>query len=190
MSRPSVLRGVLCACGIAILSAPLWWGLRELFSPPFAWRAVLLAAHLTYLGWLVRAAGRRVGNLTLLAANLVLAAVVVALPLALGGVAALLAGLMTLSRTLLFHRRAGAAVLDVLLAASGLLLASQLLASGGGLTGAIWVFLLPQSLFGLLPEVAGDRPGTEREEPSDPFARARRQAEAALGRIVARPSKP
>ncbi len=184
MKRPSILSGVLFAFATALLAAPAFWALQGVFPAGFALRAVLLTVHLGYLVWLAGAARHGVGNLTLVAANLLIASILVFLPLAPGWLASLLVLMLALSRSLLFHRSLAAVLLDGLLAVAGLMFASEMLARGGGLIAGLWGFFLVQALFAVLPP--GNRaagPGGS-DENLDPFAHSHRQAQAALQRII------
>lgn len=184
MKKRSIMDGVLFAFSAAAISAPAWWGLRGVFSADFALRAVLLGAHLGYLIWLCRGASRRVGNLTLAAANLLFAAVIALQPLTPEALAATLVGVVALNRTLLFHSRIAAVLLDGLLAVAGLMFASFLTARGAGIAVALWGFFLPQSLVVMIPRVAGAGWDRAPDESPEFFSRAHRQAHSALRRLA------
>ena len=104
----------------------------------------------------------------------------------------ILAAMLTINRSILFHRTSLAALLDAMLVVGGWLFALLLMYWGGGWVAALFAFLLVQALFSLLP---GNRRGTTNSDATDsldaeidPFSRSHRQAEAALERIMAQSS--
>lgn len=185
MKRPSVSGGILFAVVAAVFAAPLWWGLAFALPYATALRLVAVAAALAYVVYLVRVRRSRIGMVTQLAVHLFLSLVLCVFPSTTTPVLFFLALLVTLNRSLLFHRSLVAAVLDGGLALAGLTFAGYLFESTRSVPASVWGFLLLQAPFVLIPPAAGaGLAGSGPESDADPFAQSQRQAEAALDRLI------
>ncbi len=185
MSRPSLFSGIAVAFIVAAIAAPLLWGLQAWLTQDAALRSTIAAAFLVYLLLLIRILRTPAGSMSLFAISLAALGAAAVVPLNLGSMSIASALALSLSRSLLAHRRLPAAALDLSLQAPALLFGAYLHSRSGGLVLALWGFLLAQSLWVLIP-VGRAREG-EADGPApkpDPFATARRRAETALERIA------
>ena len=188
MKRPSILSGLAFALIATVFAVPVWWGLQTALPFSLAFRLTLLSASLAYCFYLLRTVQNRVGTLSLATANLVIGMVLCCLPVTTPSVAGALAVVITLNRSLLFHRSLIAIAFDGLVSLLGLILGSYLFAKMGSIPAVVWSFFLVQSLFVMIPrrlsEKAHPFPAREDEEQLDPFLRGQRQAEAALKQMM------
>jgi hypothetical protein len=187
MKRPNVLTGIVFALAVTVLTVPFWWSLKVALPYVWAFRLALIAPYLAYCTYLLTAAQKRIGNLTLSAANLVVVLGLLSLPTSNAVIVTALVALVTLNRSILFHRSMVSFTLDGCVSAVGFSLAGYLFNSTWSMPAAIWGYFLVQSVFVMIPprfsEVRGGLSMTEGD-PVDPFQRSRRQAQAALERLI------
>jgi len=187
MKRPSLLNGIAFAFAIAVFAVPVWWGLKNTLPYSWAFRTAAIVPYLVYTSHLLVTAHRRVGNITLSAANLSLAIALFALPTGNSIVLVALVALVSLNRSLLFHRSMLSFAADGFVSGVGIVFAGYLFSSTSNLPAALWGYFLLQSIFVMIPPRFSDSaesfPAGE-QDPVDPFQRSRRQAQAALQRLV------
>lgn len=187
MKRPSLLAGIAFAFVVAVFASPLWWGLKTTLPFFWAFRVAALIPYLAYCTYLLLAARARIGTITLSTANLVLGVVLFSLPISNSLVVSTLAALVTLNRSLLFHRSLVSFASDGLVSGLGLLFSGYLFSATGSVPAALWSFFLVQSVFMMIParfsESSVPTASAEKEE-VDPFQRSQRQAHEALQRLV------
>lgn len=181
MKRPGFLQGVALAAVAALLGEVLFVALTPLLGSITALHMVIAIASFSYIVYLLRASGERLGRLTTLLGWL---AVTVATawfspPLLL--YVLLHVAMIWLVRALYFYASLLPALAD--LGLNALALASVVWASAqsGSLLLALWCFFLLQALFVMIPEGMGmsrTPPATE-----EPFEQARRAALAALRKL-------
>lgn len=187
MRRPSLLAGIAFAFAVSLFAVPVWWSLKETLPYTWAVRTIVVGSCFAYCVYLLTLAGARIGNLTLSATNLALAIGLLSLPASNSMVAAGLVALVTLNRSLLFHRSMISIALDGSISVVGLTFAGYLFNSTWNLPAAVWGYFLLQSVFVVIPprfSLTSGAFSTEAEDLADPFRRSRRQAEAALHRMV------
>ncbi len=187
MKRPSLLAGIAFAFVVAIFAAPLWWGLKT--TLPFFWalRIGTVVPYLAYCTYLLLAARARVGIITLPAVNLVIGVILFSLPISNSLVVSTFAVLVTLNRSLLFHRSLVSVASDGMVSGLGLMFAGYLFSATGSVPAALWSFFLVQSVFVMIPPrfSEGGLPFSSAEKDEvDPFQRSQRQAHEALQRLV------
>ncbi len=187
MRRPTILGGVVFAFVVSVFALPVWWVLKVALPTVLALRIVALSGYLAYCAYLLATSKTRVGALSLAAANLAAALGVGFLPVSFPSLIATLAIMVSLNRALLFQRSLAAMALDGLTSVTGLMLAGYFFSLTGSIATALWSYFLVQSVFVLIPPhfpgKSGRGPGEEADD-IDSFVRGRRQAEAALERIV------
>jgi hypothetical protein len=191
MKRPSLLNGIAFAFVIAVFSSPVWWGLKSVL--PFFWtfRILVVVSYFAYIGYLLLSARTRIGALTLSAVNLAIALGLLSLPAGSSLVVSALAVMVTLNRSLLFHRSLLSIAFDGSISALGLTFAGYLFTSTGSMPAALWSYFLLQSVFAVIPRQFSERAGLfspQAEDAVDPFLHSRRQAEVALQRLVQKSS--
>ncbi len=187
MKRPTILAGIAFAFVVAVFVVPAWWGLRVALPDAIAFRMVTLGGYLAYCVYLLRTAKIRVGALSLAAANLVVGLGLVFLPITTSAVVGALAILVSVNRSLLFQRSLVATALDGVTSVGGLMFAGYLFNQTGSMPTALWSFFLVQSVFVVIPPHFPKESGLSSEteaEGVDPFVHGKRQAEAALERVV------
>jgi len=184
MKRPGMLQGIAFAFAAAVFTVPAWWLLKDSTPSMPAFRLISVLAQMGYCIHLLRVARIRVGTVSLALANLLLAAGLFWLPVSTITVVGAGAVLLSVNRSLLFHRSTLAVAADVLVALAGLGFAGYLLAETGSLPTAVWGFFLLQALFVLIPGSLSTGNDSASDTITDPFLHGRRQAEAALDRIL------
>jgi hypothetical protein len=95
--------------------------------------------------------------------------------------------MVSLNRSLLFHRSLVSAAFDGVVSGTGLLFAGYLFSVSGNLVVALWSFFLVQSSFVMIPTrfPARGRPSPSGEAAEiDSFQRSYRQANEALQRLA------
>ena len=184
MKRPGIVGGIAFAFVMAVFAVPLWWGLSTTLSFSAAVRLCTLIPYLAYCCYLARTARIRVGILSLLVVNSVIGVGLACLPVTNSAVVAILAALLSLNRSLLFHRSLVSMALDGLVAFTGLLFAGYLFPETGSIAAALWGFFLAQAVFALIPPRLAGFFNAAEGEGVDPFLHGQRQAEAALERMV------
>ena len=187
MKRPNLLTGIAFAFAVTVFAIPVWWGLKAALPYLWAFRLALIVSYLSYCTYLLATARVRIGNLTLSAANLVLAFGLLSLPTSNALIVTALVSLVTLNRSILFHRSTVSFALDGFVSALGFALAGYIFNSTWSMPAALWSYFLAQSIFVMIPPRYSEPRGglsLAEEDPVDPFQRSRRQAQAALQRLV------
>jgi hypothetical protein len=187
MRRPSLLAGIGFALVVGVFAGPVWWGAKTALPYFWAIRFAVVVSYCAYCLYLILAARSRVGTLSLSAVNLAIVTGLFVLPtsnsLAVGAATALI----TINRSLLFHRSLVAIAFDGLVSAIGLSFAGYLFATSGSVPVAVWSFFLAQSVFALIPPRFSEGNAlfsTGNGETVDSFQRSQRQAETALQRLA------
>ena len=187
MRKPSLLAGIAFAFAIAVFALPMWSALNAALPYPWAFRTTVIIPYLAYTVYLLATTRRRIGNLTLSVTNLAIAIGLLSLPTSNSVVSCVLVALVTLNRSLLFHRSMVSIALDVFVSAAGLSFAGYLFTSTWSMAAALWGYFLLQSVFVMIPARFSETSGfisAGVEDPVDPFQHSRRQAQAALQRLV------
>ena len=187
MKRPSLLAGIAFAFAIAIFAVPAWWALKATLPYSWAFRTAVVVPYLSYSLYLQVAVRRRIGNLTLSATNLAMTIGLLSLPTSNSVMVSALVALVTVNRSLLFHRSILSIALDGFVSGVGLTFAGYLFTSTWSVPAALWSYFLLQSVFVMIPPRFSETSGlfsAGEEDPVDPFQRSRRQAQAALQRLI------
>lgn len=188
MKRPSFFEGALVAALFALAAGMAGTVLSPLIGLSVVVRVLIPALGLGYLLYLLARSDERTGRLTVLAAWAALAIASAwfspSLPLYL----AIHAGALWLFRSLYFYSGVLPALMDLGVSAASIALACWAATQSGSLALTTWCFFLVQALFVAIPPAIRPRkpevnaPAVRNEK----FARARRQAEAALQQLFTR----
>jgi hypothetical protein len=178
--RPSLLEGLLFAAGASVLGALLFHLLATTLGVGWAIRAVAAMLALGYGFYLYARTNRRTGRALFIVLWLAASAFLVANGAPLYAVCGTYLGGVWLLRSALFHSRAIAVLVDLVLVVVGALATVWAWRQTGSVVAALWCLLLAQSLFVLLPGSVTQASG---DEESQAFARAERAAAAALRRL-------
>ena len=182
MKRPTFLQGVGLALIAALLGEILFVTLSPLLGSYSALQWVIALGSFSYILYLLRASGERLGRLVTLAAWLVVT--VVSMWLSPHLMAYLLAhvALLWLVRSLYFHASLFPALADLGLNILAVCAAVWATLQSGSLWLALWCFFLVQALFVMLPQkMNGMSRGGITD--NDPFEQAQRSAQSALRKL-------
>ena len=152
INKPGVFDGLVVALLIALAAGAASLLLGSFLTQATLVGAVLHAAVLAYLVYLLRRARARVGKLVMLAAWALLATANWLLPVPLFEQILLLAALVWLVRSLYFHASLLSAALDLGLVSVGLAAGAWSAVNTGSLAVALWSFFLLQALFCWIPD--------------------------------------
>jgi len=184
--RPRFLPGVLLSAAFAVFAAAAFAVLSPFTGSVQAFRLIVAALGLVYVGYLLRTSGEATGRLTVL--SLWLAAALAAWwffpPLPLYLVIHVL--LVWLIRSLYFHSGLLPALADLGLGAAALLLSAWAASRTGSLLIATWSFFLVQALYAAIPDAARATPRGSSGQDDLRFERSRREADRALKQLVSR----
>jgi hypothetical protein len=180
--------GVLVAFVLGIAGSVGFGALSAVLGTVVALKAVIAGLGLAYVLWLFSRSRERVGRVTLLAVWGVAAAASWAFVPTLALYFAVHVGLLWLVRSLYFYSGVLPAVMDLGLSAFSAGVAVWAAGRSGSPFIAIWCFFLVQALAAAIPpRIRGRAEARSAARPeSDAFERARRMAEAAVGRLAAR----
>ncbi len=188
MKRPGFFEGVGVALAASIVGAVLFTVLLSLFAGGFLLRGLIALMGLSYIIYLLKRSGERVGRITTLSLWLAAALGIWLLGLSLPLYLLAHLGLIWLVRSLYFHSGPIAAFADLGLLLFGLAAALWAWLHTGSLGISLWCFFLVQALFVFIP--VSLRLGQSQERASatekDPFQQAYRTAEAAVARLSGR----
>ena len=184
MSRPGFIEGVGVALAGSLAVALVWTVLLPLL--PFALLARVLVSALAggYLLYLLTRGSLRVGRVSGVLAWLAMTGGLMVFDPPLSVHVLAQAGAVWLVRACAFHSGVLTALADLGLVGAGLLTAAWAMTQTGNAALAAWCLLLVQAPFACLPR-RGRQTGTGHTDPGvaeDPFERAHRSAEQALGR--------
>ena len=190
MKHPSIFSGLIIALLLTIAVASASAGLTLILRPQFVLQVMIIAAVCGYGVALLLLAGKHVGRGISL--GFLLCGQLALLFSGAGAIVLIVAGLLQLwlVRSLFFSRGVIEWIGDGLIVIAGFVTAVVLARHGYGLTGAVWGFLLVQSLFVLIAptksfllELADIPSNVAGESKKCKFEMALRSAEEALGRI-------
>lgn len=188
MKRPHFFEGVLIAALLALAAGVAGAVLTPLIGLAVTVRVLIPALGLAYLLYLLGRSGERTGRLTVLAAWAAVAMAAAwyspSLPLYL----AIHAGALWLFRSLYFYSGILPALMDLGVSATSIVLTAWAATQSGSLAFTTWCFFLVQALFVAIPPAMTPRETSRNAPPvrNEQFARARRQAEAALQQLFTR----
>ena len=186
MKSPGLFDGLVAALLISVGAGLAKLVFGAFVDPATLTAAVIHAATLAYLVYLLRRGRARIGKLVTLAVWALLGTAGWLLPLGLFEQILLLAGFVWLVRSLYFHASLFAAVLDFGLVSAGLAAASWAALNTSSLPAALWSFFLVQALFGWIPNLAGpDAPrGRNARDSGGEFETAYRAAQEAVRKLT------
>jgi hypothetical protein len=186
MRRPTFLEGAGFALAVAVAGGVAFVLLVPVFAGVPVLKAVVAAATLAYLLYLLARSGTRAGRVTAVAAwALATAAAWWFAPSLLLYLLAQ-AGFAWLVRSLLFHGGVLAALADLGLTALGLAAAGWALARTGSVGAALWCYFLVAALFVAIPARFPRRAAQGDDGDPDRFQQAHRTAETALRELSVR----
>jgi len=185
MKRPPFVEGVFLALILAVAGGSAW-SLAMLALPPGP-AAVLLVNGLAtaYALYLLFRSPLRAGRVTVGTAWLALIAGLAWAPPSLLVPACAFAAALWLLRSVCYHRSLAAVAADLALHALAAGAAVWTVDQSGSVFLAVWSYFLTQALFTVIPRPAAAEPASVDAEAA--FERARRNAEAALRRLVSHP---
>ena len=154
MKAPGIIDGVVIAIVISLgaTAASLVLGGFMLYSSLF--QLLLFAATLTYLVYLLKRSGARVGRVVAIAAWALASLASWFFQVPLFEQVLIQAGIIWLVRSLYFHASLFAAAVDFGLVSAGLAASAWAMVNTGSLAGALWSFFLVQALFCWIPAFA------------------------------------
>lgn len=187
-SSLSFAGGVLVAFALGIAGSVAFGVLSLVLGTVVALKAVIAGLGLAYVLWLFSRSRERVGRVTLLAVWGCAAAASWLFAPTLMLYFAVHVGLVWLVRSLYFYSGVLPALMDLGLSAFSAAVAIWAASRSGSSFLAIWCFFLVQALAAAIPpRIRGRAERQSNTVPeSDAFERARRMAEAAVGRLAAR----
>jgi hypothetical protein len=182
--RPSFARGLgaallLAAGGAAVLAALVPW-----IGSGSALRAVIALCGFAYVLYVIGSSGERVGRITTIVSWCAAAGVAWLLGLPLVAYVLVHVGLVWLVRSLYHYSGLLPALADFGLGLLGVAFAAWAAQRSGSPWLALWCFFLVQAFHTLIPATLPRRDAAP-DVPEDAFARAHRNAEAAVRRLSA-----
>ncbi|NEV60684.1 hypothetical protein [Thiorhodococcus minor] len=184
MTRPGFGEGVLVALGAALLASVAQTGLSLLIPRADVAQLLCMGLGLGYGLYLLARSGEKAGRVVMVVGWITVSLIVAGFSSGAGLQLLTQLVLVWLTRVLYYQAQPLSAVLDLGLLLLGLAAALWALERTGSLFLTVWMLLLVQALFPLIPR---RWEGTRPDEPSeDPFAAAERAAERALSRLSAR----
>jgi hypothetical protein len=185
MKMPALLDGVTVAAVISLGAAAASLLLGGFIVYGLLFELLLYAATLTYLLYLLKRSGARVGRVVAIAGWAAASLACWIFDVGLLQQVLIQAGIVWLVRSLYFHGSLFSALLDFGLVSAGLAAASWALLNTGSLGAALWSFFLVQALFCWLPQLArtqqADATGASTESSS--FQSAHRVAADAVRKL-------
>ncbi len=187
MKRPGFYEGVLVAVVASVAGAALYGVMATFFNIAFSARAMLALIGSAYLVYLLARSPKKRGRMTAVLCWALSLFGVWLLDPPFVGVVILLAAVLWLIRSLLYYRSVISSLVDLGLSGFGLVAGLWAFLNSGSLLLALWTLFLVQALFALIPvqwSVQGRHANTPANaDRADPFMRAHRNAEAALGKL-------
>ncbi len=184
MKRPGFFQGVGVALLAALLGEVLFVALRPLLGSLIALHMVIAIASFSYLLYLLRASGERLGRLTTLAVWLVVTGFTAWMAPPLMPYLVIHVAMIWLGRALYFYSSLLPALADLGLNALAVAAVVWASAQSGSLMLTLWCFFLVQALFVMIPQ-SMNRARDDAASPVEnaPFDEARRSAQAALRKL-------
>ena len=187
MNKPSFLEGALLALGLSLFMAAIFTVMSAFFPTRWILQAVIAAASLGYILYLLYRSRERTGRVAVVTLWLLYA---VGVWLLAPSTLILLfshVGVIWLIRCLYYHSSILIALLDLGLVVLGMLVSLWTLLHTHSLLLAAWVFFLMQALFSALPEQIRSANTKLSENHADGFERAYASAEAAVRQLSSQP---
>ncbi|MET0070556.1 MAG: hypothetical protein ABW096_10990 [Candidatus Thiodiazotropha sp.] len=185
MRRPGYMEGVAVALVASLGVGVLFTALTSLFAPGFVLRILIALMGLSYVFYLLRRSGEKVGRITTMALWSMSAALIWLMGLSLPFYLLAHLGLVWLIRSLYYHASLISALLDLALVLFGLAVAVWAMLQTESLFLTVWSFFLVQALFVVIPNSwkQAEKPGTIPNLADDSFQQAYRTAQAALTKL-------
>ena len=184
MKRPGFLQGVGIALLAALLGEVLFVALKPLLGTYSALQMLIAIASLSYIIYLMRASGERLGRLSTLAVWLVVSVFCAWMSLHMVVYLLVHVAMIWLVRALYNYSSVLPALADLGLNALAMAAAVWATLQSGSLMLALWCFFLVQALFVMIPQSMNKSPGdAAMPDDNDAFEQARRTAQAALRKL-------
>lgn len=187
MKRVSLFEGIGVAVILCITALIISLVSAVFFPFYLVIRIVTTLISVLYAYYLLSRSASTVGRVTLGALAIVALGTAFFSPLSNLAVVLTGLGIVWLIRSMLFHQRPIAALLDAILTVTALGVATCVATVGAGFIVALWCLLLVQALFVFIPLSEKDRESVEKSTPGmDTFTTAFQAADAALEMMVKR----
>ncbi len=183
MKKNGIIDGLVLAAVIAIAAGAANLLFGGIFGYGFLFNLILLAATLTYLLFLLKRSGTRVGRVVLLSTWILASLAGWFFGLALFEQVLIQAGFIWLTRSLYYHNSLFSAALDFGLVSAGLAAGAWAMINTGSIAAALWSFFLVQALFCWIPELARKQAGEELPSARASFQNAQRVAADAVRKL-------
>lgn len=183
MKKPGIIDGLIVAAAVALAAGAANLLFGGILGYGFLFNLVLLAATLTYLLFLLKRSGTRVGRVVLLSAWMLTSLACWFFGLALLEQVLIQAGFVWLTRSLYYHNSLFSAALDFGLVSAGLAAGAWAMINTGSSAAALWSFFLIQALFCWIPELARRQAGDELPYARVSFQSAQRVAAEAVRKL-------
>jgi hypothetical protein len=181
--QPNFLEGVAVAIALSVLGSAFALVLTPLFGRSFIGYVLISGISFFYLIYLLARSRERVGRITTVALWMAVTGLVwlIGLPWFLLGVVQV--GFIWLVRSLYFYSSVIAALTDLGLTATSVIVAYWAATHTGSLFLSIWTFFLMQALFVAIPKQWRTRRGDQQPLQDDAFQRAFCNAEVAVRKL-------
>ena len=183
MKKPGIIDGLILAAVIALAAGAANLLFGGMLGYGLMFNLVLLAATLTYLLFLLRRSGTRVGRVVLLSAWILTGLACWFFGLALFEQVLIHAGFIWLTRSLYYHDSLLSAALDFGLVSAGLAAGAWAMINTGSSAAALWCFFLIQALFCWIPELARKQADEKLPSARASFQSAQRVADDAVRKL-------
>lgn len=187
MKRPGFLQGVGVAVTAALLGEIAFVGLTPLLGSVMALHLVIASASFSYIIYLLRSSGVRLGRTTTLLGWLTITVITAWMAPSLMLYLLVHVAMIWLVRSLYFYSSLLPAMADLGLNVVAVAAVVWATAQSGSLLLALWCFFLLQALFVAIPR-NGNKPTSDAagvEVEGDRFEQAHRTAQAALRKLSA-----
>lgn len=184
MKKPTFFHGVIAAAALAFIASAMVATLTPILGLGSVIRLAAPALSLAYILYLFRVSRQRTGRVVTLTLLGVMSAVTWWAEPHLAFYLLIHAGAVWLVRALYSYSGVIPAVMDLGLCALSVLAFSWAFTRTGSVFLATWTYFLVQALWvAIPPRMQARNPGREQAAGSEPFERARRQADEALRQL-------
>ena len=186
MKSPGIINGIIIAFFISLAAGVASLIFGGFVAAPTLFSLVLCASTLAYLVYLLKHSNARIGRIVVISGWALANITFWLFDIPLIEQVFIQAGIIWLVRSLYFHASIFAALLDLGLVSAGLAAGAWAIANTGSPTTAIWSFLLTQSLFGWIPDLAKTQSGDAYSPHPEqaPFQSAHRVAVDAVRKLT------
>ncbi|HSD69055.1 MAG TPA: hypothetical protein VLB07_05860 [Woeseiaceae bacterium] len=184
MSRPGFFHGVAIAAILGFLASAFIAVLTPFVGLAAVTRLVIPGLSLLYILYLFSRNEEKTGRVTSIALWSSMAVITWWLAPPLPFYLVIHAGAIWLLRSLYFYSGVVPSLMDMALSGLSIVVAVWALSRTGSVFLTTWCFFLVQALFVAIPPSLAARTATTPVSANDEFARARRQADAALKQLI------